>query len=152
MSDVTTYINSGNVIFSDGSRNAPRIVSVLEEAIAADFGLPIKVLIRDLPAIKKVIKALPDTWTTDATMRCDVMFLWEGFDRRDILKELKIKPEVEDVFYVPGAVIWRIDRSNQNKSRMTKVVGTDLYKGMTIRNSNTVRKLVGMMTGDGSKP
>ncbi len=47
--------------------------------------------------------------------------------------------------YVPGAVIWRIDRSKQNQSRMTKVVGTDLYQGMTIRNSNTVRKLAEMM-------
>jgi uncharacterized protein (DUF1697 family) len=152
MSEITTYINSGNVIFNDGRRKPPRIVAVLEEAIAADFGLPIKVLIRDLPAIKKVIKALPDTWTTDATMRCDVMFLWEGFDRKDILQELKIKPEIEDVTYVPGAIIWRVDRSNITKSGMTKLVGTDLYKGMTIRNSNTVRKLAGMMTGDGSKP
>jgi uncharacterized protein (DUF1697 family) len=152
MSEITTYINSGNVIFNDGRRKPPRIVAVLEEAIAADFGLPIKVLIRDLPAIKKVIKALPDTWTTDAAMRCDVMFLWEGFDRKDILKELKIKPEIEDVTYVPGAIIWRVDRSNITKSGMTKLVGTDLYKGMTIRNSNTVRKLAGMMTGDGSRP
>jgi uncharacterized protein (DUF1697 family) len=80
------------------------------------------------------------------------MFLWEGFDRRDIVKELKIKPEIEDVTYVPGAIIWRVDRSNITKSGMTKLVGTDLYKGMTIRNSNTVRKLAGMMTGDGSKP
>jgi uncharacterized protein (DUF1697 family) len=145
MSEITTYINSGNVIFNDGRRKPPRIVAVLEEAIAADFGLPIKVLIRDLPALKKVIKALPDTWTTDTTMRCDVMFLWEGFDRKDILKELKIKPEIEDVTYVPGAIIWRVDRSDITKSGMMKLVGTDLYKGMTIRNSNTVRKLAGMM-------
>lgn len=77
------------------------------------------------------------------------MFLWEGFDRKDILKELKIKPEIEDVVYVPGAVIWRIDRLNQNKSRMTKVVGTDLYKDMTIRNSNTVRKVAEIMESAG---
>ena len=149
MGDVGTYINSGNVVFRDNRRKSPRITSVLEEAIAADIGLQIKVLVRDLPAIRKVIKALPDTWTTDATMRCDVMFLWQGFDRTDVLKEWKIKPEIEDVVYVPGAVIWRIDRSNQTKSRMTKVVGTDLYRAMTIRNSNTVRKLAEMMESAG---
>lgn len=145
MSDVSTYINSGNVVFRDNRRKPPRITSVLEKSIEAGIGLPIKVLVRDLPAIRKVVKSLPGTWTTDATMRCDVMFLWEGFDRKDILAELQVKPEIEDVVYVPGAIIWRIDRSNQNKSRMTKVVGTDLYKGMTIRNSNTVRKLAEMM-------
>ena len=145
ISNVTTYINSGNVVFTDNRRKAPRISEVLEEAIAADFGLEIKVLIRDRPAIKKVMKALPDEWTNDARMRCDVMFLWERFDRADVLNELRIKPEIEDVVYVPGAVIWRVDRDNVMKSRMTKVVGTDLYRGMTIRNCNTVRKLAGMM-------
>ena len=145
MGNVTTYINSGNVVFTDNRRKPPRIVAVLEEAIAADLGLEIKVLIRDLPAIKKVIKALPKQWTTDARMRCDVMFLWEGFDRKDVLEKWTIKPEIEDVKYVPGAVIWRIDRDNVSRSRMTKIVGTDLYRGMTIRNSNTVRKLAELM-------
>jgi uncharacterized protein (DUF1697 family) len=145
MSDVATYINSGNVVFKDSRRKPPKITSVLEEAIAADSGLPIKVLIRDLPTIRTVTKALPDTWTTDKTMRCDVMFLWEAFDRKNILKELTIKPEIEDVVYVPGAVIWRVDRSNVTKSRLFKIIGTDLYRGMTIRNCNTVRKLAEMM-------
>ena len=50
MGNVTTYINSGNVVFTDNRRKPPRIVSVLEEAIAADLGFEIKVLIRDFPA------------------------------------------------------------------------------------------------------
>jgi uncharacterized protein (DUF1697 family) len=145
MSDVTTYINSGNVIFTDNRRKPPRISSVLEEAIEQDLGIPIKVLVRDLPAIKRVVKALPGDWTNDKNMRCDVMFLWEGFDRRDILEELAIKPEIDDVIYVPGAIIWRVDRPNVTRSGMMKIVGTDLYKKMTIRNCNTVRKLAEMM-------
>lgn len=145
MSNVTTYINSGNVVFTDNRHKPPTIISVLEAAIESDLGLSIKVLIRDLPAIRKVTRALPETWTNDAKMKCDVMFLWKGFDRKDILKELKIKPEIEDVIYVPGAIIWRVDRPNQTRSGLIKIVGTDLYKGMTIRNCNTVRKLAEMM-------
>jgi uncharacterized protein (DUF1697 family) len=143
--DVTTYINSGNVIFKDTKRKPATIVSALERAIEKDFGLPIKVLIRDLPAIKKVIKALPDSWTNDQQMKCDVMFLWEGVDRKDIVDGLRIKPEIEDLVYVPGALIWRVDRPAITRSGMMKMVGTDLYKAMTIRNCNTVRKLAEMM-------
>ena len=145
MTDVATYINSGNVVFSDKRRKAPKITEVLEEAIAQAVGFEIKVLIRDLPAIRKVIKALPEVWTNDKSMRCDVMFLWEQHDRKGVLQELPIKPDIEDVKYIPGAVLWRIDRENVMKSRMSKVVGTALYKGMTIRNCNTVRKLAVMM-------
>jgi len=151
MSDVTTYINSGNVVFEDNRRKPSTIISVLEEAIAEDLGFAIKVLLRDLPAIKKVLKAIPDDWTNDANMKCDVMFLWEDFDRQDILQELTIKPEIEDVIYVPGAIIWRVDRPNQTKSGMIKIVGTDLYKGMTVRNCNTVRKLAEIMEASDDK-
>ena len=146
LTDVTTYINSGNVIFKDSRRKPATIISALEKAIEQDFGLQIKVLIRDLAAIRKTIKALPDNWTNDNSMKCDVMFLWDGFDRKDILDDLKIKPDIEDVVYVPGAIIWRVDRPNVTRTGMMKLLGTDLYKGMTIRNCNTVRKLAELMT------
>lgn len=146
MSDVTTYINSGNVVFSDKRRKPTTIVKILEGAIETEFGLAIKLLIRDLPSIRRVVKALPDTWVNDSTTKCDVMFLWEGFDRKAILNELSFKPELEDVVYVPGAVIWRVDRPYVSRSGMMKIVGTDLYRGVTVRNCNTVRKLAQLMT------
>lgn len=145
LTDVTTYINSGNVIFKDSRRKPATIISALEKAIEQDFGFQIKVLIRDLAAIRKTTKAIPDNWTNDKTMRCDVMFLWERFDRKDILAELKIKPNLEDVVYVPGAIIWRVDRTNVNRSGLRQLVGSELYRGMTIRNCNTVRKLAELM-------
>jgi uncharacterized protein (DUF1697 family) len=145
MKDVTTYINSGNVVFTDNRRKPATITRTLEKAIEADFGFAIKVLIRDLPSIKKLLKALPDSWTNDSKMRCDVLFLWESFDKKEVLNELSWTPEIEDVVYVSGAVIWRIDRPNVNRSRLFKMVGTDLYRGMTIRNCNTVRKLAELM-------
>ena len=145
MKGVTTYINSGNVVFDDNRRKAATITKTLEKAIEADFGFAIKVLVRDLPTIRKILKALPDSWTNDSKMRCDVFFLWESFDKKDVLNELKWKPEIEDLVYVPGAVIWRIDRANVNRSRLQKMIGTDLYRGMTIRNCNTVRRLGELM-------
>lgn len=145
VTDVTTYINSGNVIFKEPRRKPDTVSSALEKAIEKDFGFPIKVLLRDLPAIKTVIRALPDTWSNDQKMKCDVMFLWEDVDRKGILKDLKIKPDIEDVVYVPGALIWRVDRPAITRSGMMKVAGSDLYKAMTIRNCNTVRKLADLM-------
>jgi uncharacterized protein (DUF1697 family) len=145
MKDVTTYINSGNVVFSDKRRKPGTITKTLEHAIEAEFGFAIRVLIRDRPAIKKLLKALPDSWTNDSQMRCDVFFLWESFDRKAVLDELNWKAEIEDVVYVPGAVIWRIDRRNVMRSRLQKMIGTDLYRGMTIRNCNTARRLSQLM-------
>lgn len=145
MKDVSTYINSGNVVFRDNRRKPATITTTLEKAIEVEFGFSIKVLIRDLPSIKKILKAVPDSWSNDSKTRCDVLFLWKQFDTKEVLDELTWKPEIEDVVYVSGAVIWRIDRPNVNRSRLFKIIGTDLYRGMTIRNCNTVRKLAELM-------
>jgi uncharacterized protein (DUF1697 family) len=146
---VSTYINSGNVIFADPRRKPATITKVLEQAIESEFGLAIRLLLRDLAAMKQLVRAVPRNWTNDSNMRCDVLFLWEEYDSKEILTSLRWKPEIEDVVYVPGALIWRMDRVHVNRSGLGKVVGTDLYRGMTIRNVNTVRKITELMAEAG---
>src|ERR671914_101122 len=75
MKDVTTYINSGNVVFSSSIRSKARLVGLLESAISAGFGLEVPVLVRDVGNMRTVVGTIPDHWVNDETMRCDVMFL-----------------------------------------------------------------------------
>ncbi len=145
MTSVRTYINSGNVIFSSTIRARARLVGLLEEAIARRFGFKVAVVVRDTKRMRAVVDAMPSHWTNDKTMKCDVMFLWADVDRPSILKQLQFKPEMEDVRYASGAIIWRVDRKNVTRSGMMKLVGTPLYKRMTIRNCNTTRKLLELM-------
>jgi uncharacterized protein (DUF1697 family) len=45
------------------------------------------------------------------------------------------------VLYLPGALVWNIGRQNVTKGSGIKLIKTNLYKHMTVRNINTVRKL-----------
>lgn len=145
MTSVRTYINSGNVIFSTNSRSRARLTEVIEDAIARTFGFRVNVLVRDLRSMRAVVKALPRTWVNDATMKCDVMFLWDDVARAAVVKEIPIKPEIEELKYVAGALLWRVDRKSVTRSGQMKMVGSPLYKRMTIRNCNTTRKLLELM-------
>jgi uncharacterized protein (DUF1697 family) len=145
MTDVRTYINSGNVIFSSTIRGRAKLATLLEKAIEKHFRLKIDVVVRDLKGMRAVVKAMPAKWTNDKDQKCDVMFLWDDVAQPSVLNEFKIKPELEDVKYASGAVIWRVDRKNVTRSGMMKLVGTPLYKRMTIRNCNTTRKLLELM-------
>ncbi len=142
--NVVTYINSGNIIFEAKGKKEDKIVKEIELAIKKDFALEIKVLIRDFESIKSLCKKIPDTWVKNETMRTDVMFLWEEFDNPKILEELKLSP-VDNAKYLPGAVVWNIKDIDYNKSGMPKLIGTKIYKQMTIRNINTVRKIFEIM-------
>lgn len=144
LKEVSTYINSGNVIFKT-DKNPHQLVPVIEQKIERDFGLQVPVVIRSLPQIQAINKALPKSWLTNKEVRTDVMFLWEDVASPDVLDQLTIRSEIDKVKYIDGTVIWHVTRQNQTKSGLLKIMGTSLYKRMSIRNSNTLRKLCELM-------
>ncbi len=141
LSDVRTYINSGNVIFSTRESDAHRLAARIESALEQHAGVAIKVLVMDHKALKRIVDAIPRNWVDDKTMRTYVLLLWKELDDRSILDRLPIKPGVDELRYTPGAVVWRVDREDVAKSHMNRIVGTPLYKQITIRSANTMRKL-----------
>ncbi|MMZ71629.1 hypothetical protein D1872_351170 [compost metagenome] len=65
------------------------------------------------------------------------------------MEQLVIKPEIDRVLYVPGAILWSVDREHVTKSGMQKLVGTKLYSKVTVRNVNTTRKIYELMKAAG---
>lgn len=145
MSNVVTYINSGNIVFTCGDKAKQEIVHILEQCILEHFGLNIKVLVLHLDDMKKVLQELPESWTNDEKMKSDVLFLWEEIDDATVLDKLVIRPEIDTVKYVQGAILWSVDKQNVTKSGMSKIIGTELYRKVTVRNVNTTRKIYSLM-------
>jgi uncharacterized protein (DUF1697 family) len=143
--EVRTYINSGNVIFEhDGAPT--RLGAAIEKAIEAEFGFEVRIVLRTADDVKSLTKAIPAAWKEDSTMRCYVMFLWDDVDDPSVLDLLTIKDGIDDVKYVPGTIVWRVDRDVLTRSGMMRLTSDKLYKRMTIRNVNTVRKLTELMS------
>ena len=145
MKSVKTYINSGNIIFINDGLSKTKIVQVLEKAIYLDFGLQIKIVVRSFNDFKLIMKALPASWKNDQDMKSDVLFLWDDIDDELVLQKVVVKPEIDKVIYVTGAILWSVDTINVTKSGKAKLIGTVLYKKMTIRNVNTTRKIYELM-------
>ena len=141
LSDVRTYINSGNVIFSTRASDTQKLGARIEKTLDQATGMAIKVLVIDHKTLRKMVGAIPRNWVDDKTMRTYVLLLWKELDDRTILDRLPIKPGVDELRYTPGAVVWRVDRKNVGRSQMNRIVGTPLYKKVTIRSANTMRKL-----------
>lgn len=140
--DVETYINSGNVIFDwDDERGPAELTTVVERVLDEEFGVSTPVIVLTASALAGIVEALPADWRTDSESRCEVIFLGPGFDEPDVLDQLPLRPQIDEAMYAPGAVIWRFDRSNANRSGLSRFVGTDLYRAATIRNSTTARTL-----------
>jgi len=142
---VSTYINSGNVLFDAGRRRGARLAADIEGAIEGAVGFHVEVLLWDEERLRDLVGAIPDTWVNDDATRCDVIFLWADADDPAIVDDLPLNPEVDRVTYLPGALVWRFDRQHAGRSRMNKLIGRDIYRRMTIRNVTTVRKLLALL-------
>ncbi|HEX5447781.1 MAG TPA: DUF1697 domain-containing protein [Candidatus Saccharimonadales bacterium] len=137
--NVITYINSGNVMFDD-HRPAEELARLLENAIKKQFELAVPVVVRDQANIEMLVNKIPADWN-NAEQRTEVMFLWDEVDRPDSAKQVKIDPKVEKLIYLPGALVWNIDRAHYKQGSGAKIIKSEFYKKMTGRNINTVRKL-----------
>lgn len=145
MSSVVTYINSGNIVFANHIHLEAQMAAILEETIYNHFNLRIHLLIYSAEAFRKIAKAIPEQWTNDSQMKSDVLFLWQDVDSEMVLGGLTIHQEVDRVLYVPGAVLWSVNKDEISKSGMVKIVGTALYRRVTVRNVNTVRKILTLL-------
>jgi uncharacterized protein (DUF1697 family) len=144
---VRTYINSGNVIFSTDETDREVLARRAESGIAERFGLHVRVLLRDAAEVAAIVAAIPCDWANDDRQKCDVLFLWPEVDRPAIIDEVGARLGVDDLRYVAGAMISRVSRADVGRSGLLKLMGSPLYRQMTIRNCNTARKLLELMSG-----
>lgn len=139
LSDVVTYINSGNVVFSSPTKpDEIKLSAIVNE----EFRFDLPMLLLDAEDVIAIAEAIPAAWENNRTeQKCDVLYLFDELNSPDILKRINGRPEFEELIYVNHAVLSRIERRHQTKSSLLKLMGTEPYKHMTIRNVTTARKL-----------
>lgn len=143
--NVSTYINTGNVIFEIENKKEEIVKKEIEKALKDNFKFEIRMVLRNEKNIERVCKKIPTDWQNNDDMKTDVLFLWEEFDNKKSLDLINKKEGIDNLIYTNGAIIWNIDKKNYTKSGMNKFIGSVLYKHMTARNVNTVRKLSELM-------
>ncbi len=142
--DVIIYLNSGNAVFaSDTLPTAATVQTALEQ----HFGFEIPTLVLSSEKIQTIANMIPAEWTNDAPnpdktgQKSDVLYLFDDLNAPDVLAKISHRPDIETMLYVDGAVLANVARANQTKYSLLKLVGTPLYRSMTVRNINTARKL-----------
>lgn len=145
LESVVTYINSGNVVFADEHQTKEALENKLRQEIYQEYALDIPVLIRSLNDFEVLMQVLPVDWKNDDTMKCDVLFLETGLHEDAVMEKLTVKPGIDAALQAAGVIIWSVERKNVTRSSLTKIIGTELYKKMTVRNVNTTRKLFELM-------
>ena len=142
---VSTYINSGNIIFHARETDARKLEQKIERLLVKEYELSSKVVLRSLAEMEQLVKSLPREWGSDSSWRYNVMFLRHTIDSEDILAELPANSDVEEVVYRPGTLLWSAQVDQISRSKMSKLNSRKMFQEMTVRNLNTTKKLHELM-------
>jgi uncharacterized protein (DUF1697 family) len=143
LTDVVTYLNSGNVVF-ESARGASELTQLIEEALERAFGQRIPTLVKTSTEMIQIADSIPSDWGSDEGQQTYVAYLFGDVDKPGLVSELPVKKQFMSIFHTPGAIVWNIRRENYNRSQITKIVGHSSYARMTTRNVNTARKLAAL--------
>jgi len=143
LTDVVTYLNSGNVVF-DSDRDQKELTRKIEAELENEFLQNIPTLIKTAEHMILIRNSIPEEWRNDESQQTYVAYLFPDSARPELIDELPIKRQFMEIKYAHDAITWNIKRENYNKSRITKIVNHPAYSRMTTRNVNTARKLAEM--------
>ena len=143
--EVSSYINSGNLLFKTRETDPRKLERTIEAMLSKKYQLASKVVVRSLPEMAKLVQGLPRTWNGDKDWRYNVMFLRHTIDSKDILAGLEFKPDVEQVVYRPGTLLWCARVADVTRTSMVKLSSKKIFQDVTVRNLNTTKKLYELM-------
>ena len=146
LEDVATYIQSGNIIFSSGERDKLLLEKKVEETILKEFGLTVPTVVLSQDELKTIVDELPKGWATKDGWRYYYYFLKSPYNIDEILVSIgDLKPDIETLDAGKGVLYQSTDMSNYGRTTTSKIMSKPVYKIATIRNHNTVMKLLGLM-------
>jgi uncharacterized protein (DUF1697 family) len=141
--NIVTYIQSGNVLFDSTEIEPLKLTQQIENALSKRFDYNSKVVVISQQTLIQLVNNAPkDFGKLSDEYRYDVIFLKPPLTAEGAFSKIKTKEGVDVVTVGDGVLYFSRLSSLSSQSQMTKMIGTAIYKEMTIRNWNTTTKLM----------
>ena len=143
--NVSTYLNSGNVIFESDIDNKESIMKDIYKIIKNKFNLEIPVFIMTSLELEDILSHNPDWWGTDDKEIYDnLIFIIPPTKYEEIYQTIgEPKEDIEKIKEYNNSIFWSFDLKNYRKSNWwSKTASTEISDKITIRTANTMRKIL----------
>jgi uncharacterized protein (DUF1697 family) len=144
---IQTYIQTGNIIFDARPPLARRVPGLVSAALLERFGLQVPVIVRTAEQLNRILRDNPYVRKGANSKALHVSFL---ADRPDAERTAALDPQRSpgDEFVVRGSEIYLHCPNGLARTKLTNAYfDSRLATTSTMRNWNTVRKLVEMAGG-----
>ena len=145
--DVKTYLNSGNVIFSDDEPDAVKLSERIRTIILETFHLEIPVFVISQDKLKCLLSKAPSWWGSDCKDIYDNLIFAIAPHSIETVAEKIGEPseKIEKVQLYGNTAFWSFERKLYAKANWWKKTATPgIGEMVTIRTANTLRKIAEM--------
>lgn len=146
-SDVKTFLNSGNVIFSSDKDNIESFMNQIESMIKNQFDLDIPVFIILKDTLEDILHNAPDWWgNEDKEIYDNLIFILPPATFTEVFNEIgEPRKALERIECHKEVIFWSFNRKEYQKTNWwSKTASTAISNKLTIRTANTVRKMIGL--------
>lgn len=145
---VSTYIQSGNILFDSDIASVSTITAALEKAFSETFDHSAGVFLRSQRQMQKIVADAPKAWKNGTTLRRNVAFLRKPLTASKAVAAIEAKPGVDSLKAGDDVVYMSTVMTRIKQSAFPNIVGKPVYRDMTIRNYSTCQKILALMDGD----
>ncbi len=142
---VTTYIQSGNVVFSSVERSTEHLRMQIEDTVLKIFGHEVPVIIKTTKEIEKVIKRNPfKKIKTQKGEKLHISFLSGKPDKAAAENLAAVKNDVDEI-RLSGSEVYILCRNGYGQTLFSNTfIEKKLAIASTTRNWDTVQKLLSL--------
>lgn len=142
---VSTYLNSGNVIFLSNIDDKDILSNSIKSMIKSKFELDIPVFIISHEELDDLLNNAPDWWGDDNKEIYDnLIFMSPSLSYEAFYNAVgNPKESYEKVHHYKNAIFWSFSRKDYQKTNWwSKTASSDISHLITIRTANTMRKVL----------
>lgn len=143
--NVSTYLNSGNVVFESSIEDKEIIMKDIHETINNKFNLDIPVFIMTLLELEDLLDHQPKWWgNNNKEIYHNLIFIIPPTTSKEVVIALgKINEDLEKIEEYHNSIFWSYDLKNYRKSYWwKKTANSDIKNRITIRTANTMKKVL----------
>jgi len=140
---VRTYIQSGNVLFKRDEKSSKKLARVIEEELSKRFSYDARAVVLSNNQYKSAVESASGDWGNNEKQKHNALFLLGDNTPKNISKELPLqKPGIETIKLGKNVIFWSVSKESLTKTSYMKLAKLPVYQEVTIRNPNTVFKLL----------
>ncbi|MBS9463974.1 DUF1697 domain-containing protein [Flagellimonas sp. 389] len=141
---VTTYIQSGNVVFESEKTSVKQLEKTIHKVILADFGFSVPTLVTTGEALKQILDSNP---FANELVENSIYFVLLKQPPEQVLKEkFKVEQFVHEDFHITDTCVYLCCKKGYGNAKLNNnLIERKLKVEATTRNLKTMQKLIVMV-------